>query len=331
MRKQLSVLSIFALGVVLSSGAAEVRADDDVYVDLSVLQELRSNNPPAYDSAPLFPIVNQTPERPSQAKAKKRSQSQRPKVEHPKVKVEVVERVVIPEKTVSVKGLKQDAPVVELQPVAENMETNAASPIAEIASESLPDIAGAKVDLSSETAQTAAQPIEEEAFSKVHDGQTELPQKSEPILQKTEVVSEEVEVLPAALPEAVKPSVTQQTENAVISKPELLIPVAPDSIKATDKQVFFNADSAELSNEQKLQIDRLVKSFADPHRNKIAIYSYNFDNGEDVFRKKRMSLNRAVEIRSYLLGQGYKNFSIKVINVTDEADKQNLVEIEELK
>ena len=49
-----------------------------------------------------------------------------------------------------------------------------------------------------------------------------------------------------------------------------------------------------------------------------------------VFRKKRMSLNRAVEIRSYLLGKGYKNFSIKVINV-NEADKNNLVTVVELK
>lgn len=43
-----------------------------------------------------------------------------------------------------------------------------------------------------------------------------------------------------------------------------------------------------------------------------------------------MSLNRAVEIRSYLLGKGYKNFSIKVINV-NEADKNNLVTVVELK
>ena len=59
--------------------------------------------------------------------------------------------------------------------------------------------------------------------------------------------------------------------------------------------------------------------------------AYNYDNGEDVFRKKRQSLNRAIEIRSYLLGKGYKNFSIKVINITDDPAKGNVVEIDELK
>lgn len=65
--------------------------------------------------------------------------------------------------------------------------------------------------------------------------------------------------------------------------------------------------------------------------NKIAIMAYNYDNGQDVFRKKRQSLNRADEIRSYLLAKGYKNFSIKVINITDDAARGNVVEIDEIK
>ena len=48
-------------------------------------------------------------------------------------------------------------------------------------------------------------------------------------------------------------------------------------------------------------------------------------------KKEKLSLDRATEIRSLLLNKGYKNFSIKVINVTDDAEKRNLVEIEEIK
>ena len=56
-----------------------------------------------------------------------------------------------------------------------------------------------------------------------------------------------------------------------------------------------------------------------------------FQNKEYTFKKKKLSLDRATEIRSLLLNKGYKNFSIKVINITDNPEKRNLVEIEEIK
>ena len=63
----------------------------------------------------------------------------------------------------------------------------------------------------------------------------------------------------------------------------------------------------------------------------IAINSYNYDDGNDVFTKKRLSLRRIVAVRSYLLGKGYKNFMPKVINLTDDASKADVVELEEVK
>ncbi len=48
--------------------------------------------------------------------------------------------------------------------------------------------------------------------------------------------------------------------------------------------------------------------------------------GGNDFKNKRLSLNRAVEIRSYLMTRGYKNFGIKIVN-TDNRGKQNTVEV----
>ena len=56
------------------------------------------------------------------------------------------------------------------------------------------------------------------------------------------------------------------------------------------------------------------------------IYAYNFNDGGNDFKNKRLSLNRAVEIRSYLMTRGYKNFGIKIVN-TDNRGKQNTVEV----
>ena len=95
--------------------------------------------------------------------------------------------------------------------------------------------------------------------------------------------------------------------------------------------LVFSEGTDTLTEEHKAQIDAIIASFENALVNKIAIYSYNLDDGVDVFKKKRLSLNRAVEVRSYLLPKGYKNFSIKVVNVDSVSGKANTVEIEELK
>ena len=74
-----------------------------------------------------------------------------------------------------------------------------------------------------------------------------------------------------------------------------------------------------------------MSSFKNPKVNKISIISYNLSGGENVFQNKRISLNRAVNTRSYLLEKGYKNFSIKIINVEADDDRINTVSLTELK
>lgn len=96
-------------------------------------------------------------------------------------------------------------------------------------------------------------------------------------------------------------------------------------------EILFAADSYELQDADKEQLDNLITTFENPHENKIAIFAFNIDDGKDVFRKKRLALNRAIEIRSYLLSKGYKNYSIKVVNINEPEDKENKVIVEEAK
>ena len=95
-------------------------------------------------------------------------------------------------------------------------------------------------------------------------------------------------------------------------------------------KIAFADGVDELTAQQKAEIDVLTSKFKNTDKNKIAIYSYNLDDGVDSFKRKRISLNRAIEIRSYLLKKGYKNFSIKVINIGTGSDKINTVELEEI-
>lgn len=139
---------------------------------------------------------------------------------------------------------------------------------------------------------------------------------------------------PTKIEEVIGNKEPSQTETASLedAKPELLISDTAISVKqdAVNNVIVFKEGVYELSQDQISKVDEIIKGFKDPNANKIAIYSYNLDDGVDTFKKKRTSLNRAVEIRSHLIKQGYKNFSIKVVNIDTNSDKINTVELEEI-
>ena len=159
---------------------------------------------------------------------------------------------------------------------------------------------------------------------------------------KTEEPAPDEKVSPAPVVPVKAESDENQPVGEVLAaaekKAEPLVPVsgafAAKPVADAEKvkrEIVFAEGSSELDELSKKKIDAIIASFDNAGANKIAIMAYNYDNGQDVFRKKRQSLNRAIEIRSYLLAKGYKNFSIKVINITDDAARGNVVEIDEIK
>lgn len=99
------------------------------------------------------------------------------------------------------------------------------------------------------------------------------------------------------------------------------------------KEVFsvsFAQESTELSSEALEKLAMIAQKLNKEDKKKISIKAYNYDNGSDVFHKKRICLNRATEVRSYLLNKGFKNFSIKIINTNMPNDYADTVEIEEM-
>ena len=174
---------------------------------------------------------------------------------------------------------------------------------------------------SEEASKPAAALIEPAA--KVEPAKTEV---SVPAAEETAKAPEKA----AAVQEAENVPAAETEEKKEI-KP--LLPVGDKTPAAAEagRQIFFADDSFEISPENADKIISLIETFEDPRKHKIAIYAYNYDNGENTFKKKKLSLDRTTEIRSLLLNKGYKNFSIKVINITDNPEKRNLVEIEEIK
>ena len=280
--KRLVMASVCALAL---QGAAFAQAADDVYVDLSVLNNLQPGDSLFVETQPLFPVVKKAPVKKTVRKKKTPKKTVAPAKP-------VAEKTPAPKKEEKAIAILPQAPEIP-QPLAEAKPepVKPANPIT-VADDREPAKTEASVPAAEETAKA--------------------PEKAAAV--------QEAENVPAA-----------ETEEKKEIKP--LLPVGDKTPAAAEvgRQIFFVDDSFEISPENADKIISLIETFEDPRKHKIAIYAYNYDNGENTFKKKKLSLDRATEIRSLLLNKGYKNFSIKVINITDNPEKRNLVEIEEIK
>ena len=355
-------------------GALEVKAADDSYVDLSVLNNLQPGDSLFVETQPLFPIVKK-----DTVTAKKIKKAKKKTVKKTSPKAQKQEKVKTPnpetKKTEEKIAILPQAPVIE-QPLAEKEAVEPQAEVKQVEVKPVEPQAKAEVKTAEPQAKATADVVEKtpaereknEAF--LGNAQTpeqttssQMPEKSEGVItppasasaiqsQAKEVLSENqdkdektqekpAQAAPQSQPAQVSQALTTEEVSAgeapkVQEKEKVIEPLIPQpaqkaSVTIEKDEIRFAEGSYEISEENAQKILNLIATFENPQQNKIAIYAYNYDNGENSFKKKKLSLDRATEIRSLLLNKGYKNFSIKVINVTDSPDKSNLVEIEEIK
>ncbi len=340
----LTTISVLSLGI-----AGNVLADD-VYVNLSVLDNLQDTSAPVVRPKPLFPVISKSDsQKPAPVKKARKAKkaSKKPAKEKlvipvkQSVKVEVKETENKPEK--QLKQLKEvKLPEVKtttntgpfkVAPAEPKTDSVQAAPSVPVKSETLP-VEDKKVAPKAKAEGTAPNvPAENTVPSTdVKEQMTKLSTTSVETLNKN---TEKSSALQKELDDIEQKQTTPQVQKTE-EKPSLLIdtnpkPAAQEKMPAKASEIFFTPESDELTDASKAEIDNIINAFENAKENKIAIYSFNLDDGNDSFRKKRISLNRAIAVRSYLLGKGYKNFSIKVVNLDEANGKENSVRIEELK
>ena len=296
--KRLVMASVCALAL---QGAAFAQAADDVYVDLSVLNNLQPGDSLFVETQPLFPVVKKAPVKKTVRKKKTPKKTVAPAKP-------VAEKTPAPKKEEKAIAILPQAPEIP-QPLAEAKPepVKPANPITvaddrEPVRETVADVdvvRPAETDngkalsepKSEETSKPAAALIEPAA--KVEPAKTEV---SVPAAEETAKAPEKA----AAVQEAENVPAAETEEKKEI-KP--LLPVGNKTPAAAEvgRQIFFADDSFEISPENADKIISLIETFEDPRKHKIAIYAYNYDNGENTFKKKKLSLDRATEIRSLLL------------------------------
>ena len=332
------IMVLALCGLFCGWSAEQACAADDVYVDLSVLNEIGGGSvPSAYGRPePLFPVIRNTPQFPvvkkSAPKAPKaetpaRKNKQKLKIKQVKV-VEKEEKIAIPAKPADIQPVREKTnPAVENKPAVAKPAKDTPVGNKTVKNEAKEKAAAPAVELTSAPAR--------------REFVADVPSAGKAPF-KTEEPAPDEKVSPAPVVPVKAESDENQPVGEVLAaaekKAEPLVPVsgafAAKPVADAEKvkrEIVFAEGSSELDELSKKKINAIIASFDNAGANKIAIMAYNYDNGQDVFRKKRQSLNRAIEIRSYLLAKGYKNFSIKVINITDDAARGNVVEIDEIK
>ena len=142
---------------------------------------------------------------------------------------------------------------------------------------------------------------------------------------KQDLAQEEITInVPVEQPaEAVKDKDVIEKDSS-LSQELALIPFDSTGVAHSENSVsiVFGDGEDTLSTDASMALDGFAEKNKDNVTDKILIEAYHYDNGQNGFARKRISLNRAVNIRTYLLNKGFKGFDIQIIN-TEEAIKQN--------
>lgn len=299
------LLSLSILGMVGAGMVGSACAEDDVYVDLSVLNSLQVAAPAAVVQ-PLFPDVKNAPapKKPRAVKRKKAGKRQEVKLQEVKAEAKKAENKVEVKVETASQPDKMETPVAETVPAADSAKNNLDTLRQAIAENSI-----RKEPVAAET------PVAKTAISAEMPADASLPVETAVVpVKNTAVVVDDKSG--ESLSEALNNNVPEETQ----PKPEKV-----------SNAVKFGAESSELTEADKQQIDAIMAGFEDAVNHKVAITAYNLDDGKEVFYRKKQSLDRAISIRSYLLNKGYKNYSIKVINIPAGDERVNTVDVVELR
>ena len=304
--------------IVVSCFAYNAYAQDDVVVDMSVLDRLNASYVAPHK--PLFPVISkkdtQIPSKPKK-KSPARQKETVAKVKAPVVSAKTED--LVKDKTSSIE-VKSPAVSTKVEDIAQKAPLSAES-----VSPKAPQINPEENIIVVDVEPTVSDSNLKDENKQIDQNKTAQIASS----NQDPIVNTDKTITPP--PTVSEPNTTNETLDTLpSSQPKLLVEDDQQPVAKIDNSIKFAPGVDTLSQDQMSQINSIIGSFKDVEHNKIAIYSYNQDDGVDSFKKKRISLNRAIEVRSYLIKQGYKNFSIKVVNINSGSDKIDTVEIEEI-
>ena len=102
----------------------------------------------------------------------------------------------------------------------------------------------------------------------------------------------------------------------ILARPTSFDPTAmifpPATATEGQIRIAFTADSAEIPDADRAQLDALAQKMAGDENLRIQLLAYAAGTPETASRARRMSLSRALAVRSYLIKQGVRSTRMDV-------------------
>lgn len=360
-----SLVSLAAISFACSASADDVMVDlsvlnhlsSDSYVEVEPLFPVlpkQTQKSVKSDSGKLStPKAKQITKTPKVSGVRQDKAASKPKIEHKKIEVVDVEPVSVTPEVKPVVELPKPKNNLKTETVIETSKTEIApkaeeviiqAPKPEIVTEKEPVIEADNIEVAPKTEVIIEAPkpevvSEAKVMPEVSEIENIETLQVDNSIQNIEAKANEKVAESALITETPQEEAASAVVNSVVmqddktdNKNELLIDNQKETVAESKPKniLVFGEDDDELNSEQEKQIDEIISSFKNEKNNKIAVYSYNEDDGVDSFRRKRICLNRAISVRSYLLRKGFKNFSIKVVNTAKDSGKRNKLKLKEI-
>tara|TARA_R100001198_G_scaffold94939_2_gene79462 strand:- start:42 stop:476 length:435 start_codon:yes stop_codon:yes gene_type:complete len=89
-------------------------------------------------------------------------------------------------------------------------------------------------------------------------------------------------------------------------------PVASAPSGAGEYSLAFGSGSFELNNAARAQLDSIVKNMGSDENMRIQLQAYAEGDSNNASKARRLSLSRALQVRSYLIDKGVRSTRIDV-------------------
>ncbi|WP_044637161.1 OmpA family protein [Siansivirga zeaxanthinifaciens] len=100
-------------------------------------------------------------------------------------------------------------------------------------------------------------------------------------------------------------------------KEEVVVKTETKPVVPTNKTIYFDLDSAEVSNNAKVVLDDIVSSLKETSKYNITVEGYADNTGSDSYNKK-LSLKRASNVAEYLVSKGLSSSAIEQAGFGEE-------------
>jgi outer membrane protein OmpA-like peptidoglycan-associated protein len=84
------------------------------------------------------------------------------------------------------------------------------------------------------------------------------------------------------------------------------------SLGADEYSLAFASESFELSDAARRDLDRVIATMGQDENLRIQLQAYAKGDGSNASKARRLSLSRALQVRSYLIDQGVRSTRIDV-------------------